>query len=177
MLQGKRWAGLFWRAEPLQLAAKSDGLTNSGFVWEEVCVSQELDGLRELAWGHFRSCPGASPGFLHGGSGQAMGPEFLGTGKEEREVSVSQFGGVKGKIGGRPPSKMGQGRCLYPGELGRRSLAPDLLLCCCHLEVCSNFRKSKQPAGWLTGAGGAQLFCLRDFRLLPGANKPTNTIC
>lgn len=43
---------------------------------------------------------------------QAMGPEFLGTGERGRGRSVSQVWWGKGKIGGRPPSKMGQGRWL-----------------------------------------------------------------
>ena len=40
---------LFWQLSQGNLLLNQDGLTNSGFVWEEVCVSQELDGLRELA--------------------------------------------------------------------------------------------------------------------------------
>lgn len=40
------------------LLLNRDGLANAGFVWEEVCVSEELDALvnkRKLAWGHLRS--------------------------------------------------------------------------------------------------------------------------
>lgn len=72
-----------------------DGLANSQFVWEEVCVSQELDVLmskRELAWGHLRSCPGACSGLPPAEDTQDVVLEFLGTRERGRAVSVVSSG-------------------------------------------------------------------------------------
>ena len=63
-LQDERRAGCLFRwLSQGNLMLNQDGLANRGFVWEEVlCVSRELDVLREPAWGHLRSCPGACSG-------------------------------------------------------------------------------------------------------------------
>lgn len=58
-LEDEGWAAcLFWQLSKGSLLLNRDGLANAGFVWEEVCVSEELDALVNkgaLTWGHLRS--------------------------------------------------------------------------------------------------------------------------
>lgn len=63
MLQDERRAGRLFRQPSQGNLLNLDGLANSGFVWEEMCVSRERDVLREPAWGHLRSHPEACSGF------------------------------------------------------------------------------------------------------------------
>lgn len=62
---GQEVGWLFWQLSQGNLLLNQDGLTNSRFVWEEVCVSQELDGLRELAGGTLDLVPKPLLASLH----------------------------------------------------------------------------------------------------------------